>query len=103
MYQQCLYRAESQCQHHVIMMDGSNAADDVTKKSFTSSNGIDQQRMLEVADIHRDNVNRKPPNYDVAITYDSTPDPHISLPNQCVNKQENKNQNNSNAGKLLPL
>jgi len=83
------------------MMDGSSfSGDDVNKQTLTSSNGIGQQRNLEVAEIHVANGTNKtpPPIYDVAVKFTSTSDQTEDLPNQCEDRNENRNQNNSKAG-----
>ena len=82
-------------------MDGSSIAGDVGKTSLTSPNGIGKRRSLEIAEIYDSKSTKKPPNYEVAITYTSNPDQTYSLPNQCEDSNENRNQNNSNTGKEM--
>ena len=88
-------------QQHVIVMDGTSFSGDVSKKPLTSSNGIGQQRNLEVTEMHGDSsIKTPPPKYDVAFKYSSNADQLEALPNQCEDKNENRNQNNSKTGKI---
>ena len=82
--------------HHAVIMDGSTSLTNDTNTALMTPNGLAHQpQIVGAAEVHNGTAQSFPPLYDVAVTYDTAPPTQMALPNQCEEKYENKNQNNS--------